>query len=162
MNDPWDDAYRGQTSVVVTASGLRVPVAEPVWPAGSVGAARTSGAAAGRARRAAGARAAKTFKGVGPKGYQRTDARIYEQVCDRMLLDPWLDASGVTVSVSNGRVSLSGAVPTERMQEAAIAAAEMVAPGVVHTALKVTGETVGKTQKSQGRRGGRSRRVGPK
>ena len=37
MTDPWDDAGRSQAGFVVTATGLRVPVAAPTsvagWPA---------------------------------------------------------------------------------------------------------------------------------
>ena len=68
MTDPWDDAGRSQAGFVVTGAGLRVPVAAPTalggWPA-------TPGPATA-ATRAAGAPAA--FRGVGPKGYQRSDA----------------------------------------------------------------------------------------
>jgi osmotically-inducible protein OsmY len=67
------------------------------------------------------------FRGVGPKGYQRSDARLREQVCERLLLDPYLDASGVAVRVAKGRVQLTGTVRTERMRSAAVAAAASVA-----------------------------------
>lgn len=50
------------------------------------------------------------FAGKGPKGYQRADARITEDVCDR-LSDSWdVDASEIEVTVSNGEVTLSGTV----------------------------------------------------
>jgi hypothetical protein len=96
----------------------------------------------------AGARAASvrgdtpsTYRGVGPRGYHRTDQRLRETVCERMLLDPYLDASGITVSVSKGRVVLKGTVPSVRMREGAIAAAERVAPGAVRAELRVASAT---------------------
>lgn len=48
-------------------------------------------------------------RGRGPKGYQRTDARIYEDVCDR-LSHADVDAENIEVMVSNGEVTLAGSV----------------------------------------------------
>ncbi|HEY9234989.1 MULTISPECIES: BON domain-containing protein [Phenylobacterium] len=50
-------------------------------------------------------------RGRGPSGYKRTDERISEDVHERLTEDPWLDASAISVAVSNGEVTLSGAVP---------------------------------------------------
>ena len=47
--------------------------------------------------------------GRGPKGYQRSDTRIHEDVCERISFAN-VDASDVEVSVSNGEVTLSGTV----------------------------------------------------
>jgi osmotically-inducible protein OsmY len=50
------------------------------------------------------------YVGRGPRGYQRSDDRIREDVCDRLSDDPWVDASEVEVSVRGGEVTLSGNV----------------------------------------------------
>jgi osmotically-inducible protein OsmY len=50
------------------------------------------------------------FAGRGPKGYQRSDARIQEDVCDRLAEAPDVDASDIEVQTSNGEVTLSGSV----------------------------------------------------
>ena len=50
------------------------------------------------------------FVGRGPKGYQRSDARINEDVCDRLTDAADVDASNVEVRVNNGEVTLSGSV----------------------------------------------------
>jgi osmotically-inducible protein OsmY len=50
------------------------------------------------------------FFGRGPKGYHRSDARINEDVCDRLTDAPDIDASNVEVRVANGEVTLSGTV----------------------------------------------------
>lgn len=47
--------------------------------------------------------------GRGPKGYQRSDARIHEEVCDRLTYSD-VDAENVEVNVANGEVTLSGSV----------------------------------------------------
>ena len=131
MNDPWDDTIRSQPGIVVTATGLRVPVASATpassWPA----AAARTGAAPAVAGTA-------PFRGVGPKGYRRSDPRIREHVCDQLLLDPYLDASRIVVRVATGRVVLTGSVPNERMREAAVAVASAAAAGVVDDKLQVT------------------------
>jgi osmotically-inducible protein OsmY len=49
-------------------------------------------------------------RGRGPKGYRRSDARIQEEVCERLTADPLVDASDIEVSVSEGEVTLSGEV----------------------------------------------------
>ena len=50
------------------------------------------------------------YRGVGPKGYVRSDERIRELVCDELMDDPWVDASGIEVTVKDGEVTLSGTV----------------------------------------------------
>jgi osmotically-inducible protein OsmY len=50
------------------------------------------------------------FAGRGPKGYQRSDERIREDVSDRLMEHPELDASGVEVHVKDGVVTLKGDV----------------------------------------------------
>lgn len=52
------------------------------------------------------------FVGVGPRGYQRSDKRIYEDICDRLSAHSWLDASDVEVEVHEGEVRLRGTVNT--------------------------------------------------
>jgi osmotically-inducible protein OsmY len=49
-------------------------------------------------------------RGRGPKGYQRSDERIREDVNDRLTDDPHIDASDIEVTVSGREVTLAGAV----------------------------------------------------
>jgi len=51
------------------------------------------------------------FRGRGPKGYRRSDDRIREDVCERLLYDDYVDASDIEVSVEAGEVTLNGTVP---------------------------------------------------
>ena len=147
MTDPFDDAGGSQAGAgrrvedvgfVMTAAGLRVPVAAPTsrggWP---VLPAAPADAALGAAARAA-ATGGTQYRGVGPKGYRRSDPRLREQVSERLLLDPYLDASDIVVKVAKGKVALSGTVPTERMKSAALAAASRVAVGGVDCQVRVT------------------------
>lgn len=48
-------------------------------------------------------------RGRGPKNYQRSDTRIYEDICDRLSRGD-VDAEHIDVAVSNGEVTLSGTV----------------------------------------------------
>jgi hypothetical protein len=49
-------------------------------------------------------------RGQGPKDYLRADVRVLEDVCDRLSDDDELDASEISVSVTNGEVTLEGTV----------------------------------------------------
>lgn len=55
-------------------------------------------------------------RGKGPKGYTRSDERIREDVCDRIVERESLDASDVEVTVRDGEVTLSGTVPRRAMK----------------------------------------------
>jgi osmotically-inducible protein OsmY len=57
------------------------------------------------------ARAPVQSKGKAPKGYTRSDARIREDVCERLMYSPY-DASDVEVNVTDGEVTLTGHVRT--------------------------------------------------
>ena len=52
----------------------------------------------------------QSFRGRGPKNYQRSDQRIHEDVCERLAEDERVDASDIEVNVSAGVVSLTGSV----------------------------------------------------
>ncbi|MGP3696330.1 BON domain-containing protein [Rhodobacter sp. NSM] len=52
-------------------------------------------------------------RGKGPRGYQRSDERIHDDVNDRLSEDPRLDASDIEVSVASGEVTLSGQVSSK-------------------------------------------------
>lgn len=51
--------------------------------------------------------------GKGPKGWQRSDERIKEEVCETLARHPEIDASDIEVNVQNCEVTLTGTV-TER------------------------------------------------
>jgi hypothetical protein len=53
----------------------------------------------------------------GPKGWQRSDERIHDDVCER-LSRSGLDASDVSVEVRDGRVTLAGTVSDRPMKHA--------------------------------------------
>ena len=49
-------------------------------------------------------------RGHGPKNYRRSDARLLEDVSDRLSDDSWLDARAIEVAVGHGEVTLNGLV----------------------------------------------------
>jgi hypothetical protein len=59
------------------------------------------------------------YRGLGPRSYRRSDARIYEDVNERLAADPHLDAEDVTIEVSDGVVTLSGTVRERWMKHRA-------------------------------------------
>ena len=56
----------------------------------------------------------ESFAGRGPRGYKRPDARINEDVCERLTRHPAVDATDIDVRVENGEVTLSGTVTNRR------------------------------------------------
>jgi hypothetical protein len=54
----------------------------------------------------------------GPKGYQRSDDRIKEDVSEQLMRSGQIDASEVTVQVQDGKVTLEGTVPSRSMKYA--------------------------------------------
>ncbi|MGO4307737.1 BON domain-containing protein [Cupriavidus sp. RAF12] len=64
----------------------------------------------------AGGSAAARAQRVAPKGYQRSDERIREDLCERLIYSGRLDVREVEVSVSAGAVTLTGSVP-DRQQK---------------------------------------------
>jgi hypothetical protein len=94
------------------------------------------------------------FAGRGPKNYQRSDARIQEDVCDRLTADGQIDASEIEVSVKDGEVTLTGSVDERGMKRAAEDCVDAVS-GVrqVHNRLRI-GRATAETGES-GRGGAR-------
>jgi osmotically-inducible protein OsmY len=60
-----------------------------------------------------------SYRGRGPKNYQRSDDRIREDVCERLERDHRVDASDLEVNVSGGVVTLSGSVHDREMKRRA-------------------------------------------
>ncbi|HEU4697683.1 MAG TPA: BON domain-containing protein [Gemmatimonadales bacterium] len=79
-----------------------------------------------------------THYGRGPRGYQRADARIEEDVNEMLTRDPDVDASDIEVKVQNGEVTLTGHVDSRDAKRRAEDLAEQCS-GVreVHNQLRV-------------------------
>ena len=86
------------------------------------------------------------YAGRGPKDYRRSDERVREEVCDCMTDDPMLDASEISVQVSEGVVTLSGTVTSREQKRRAEDVAERIS-GVkdVTNQLRVDREANGHT-----------------
>lgn len=59
------------------------------------------------------------FRGRGPRGYQRSDERINEEVCQCLCDDDDVDAQDIEVTVASGEVTLNGTVPERHMKRLA-------------------------------------------
>lgn len=68
----------------------------------------------------------ETHFGKGPKGYQRSDERIREEISDQLTFDHQIDASELTVEVKDGEVTLSGSVRDREQKRRAEDLAERV------------------------------------
>ncbi len=88
-------------------------------------------------------------RGKGPRNYSRSDDRIKEDINDRLSDDPFVDASDVDVSVSNGEVTLTGSVDHRSTKRRAEDLAESVS-GVKNVENRIrVGQTIG-SQESTG------------
>ncbi|MCZ7575316.1 MAG: BON domain-containing protein [Ardenticatenaceae bacterium] len=81
------------------------------------------------------------FTGRGPRGYQRSDERICEDVCEALTAHGYLDASQIEVDVSNGEVTLRGTVRNRQAKRMAEDVAESV-PGArdIYNRLRIREE----------------------
>lgn len=88
--------------------------------------------------------------GRGPKGYQRSDARIQEEICDRLTYSD-VDAEHLEVTVNGGEVTLSGSVRDRWDKRRAEDIAEDIA-GVrdVHNSIRIerSDRGIGQSEKS--------------
>ncbi len=79
-----------------------------------------------------------TYRGVGPRGYVRAPERIYEDVCDRLTDNPFIDASEIEVTVSGAEVTLAGSVDgVIALRQAEAIAQEVAGVTRVHNRLTV-------------------------
>ncbi|MBF9233375.1 CBS domain-containing protein [Microvirga alba] len=104
-------------------------------------------------------------RGKGPRGYQRSDERIREDVSERLTEDPRIDASEIEVVVQNREVTLIGFVRIRAEKHLAEDLSATVS-GVTHVqnnlrvrqAEKITSET--KVKSPPERKGNRQRQAG--
>ena len=77
-------------------------------------------------------------RGRGPRGYVRSPARIYEDLCDRLTDNPFIDASDIEVTISGAEAILSGTVPdTIALRQAQAISEEVAGVSHVHNRLQV-------------------------
>ena len=77
------------------------------------------------------------YMGRGSRSYNRSDERVYEDICERMMQHGQLDASQIEVQVEHGEVILTGDVANRQTKRLAEELADSV-PGVrdVHNQLQ--------------------------
>ena len=97
--------------------------------------------------------------GRGPKGYQRSDERIKEDVCEHLTQHGQIDASEIEVKVNNREVTLTGSVPTRHAKRLVEDLVDDIS-GVseVHNQLRIAPEHTAGQQQTPGK-GGRENRA---
>ena len=97
--------------------------------------------------------------GRGPRGYQRNDQRIEEDICERLTQHGQIDAQDVEVQVKDGEVTLTGTVESrqaKRMVEDALDSISGVRD--IHNQLRVQqGQDQGRSQADQDQLVGQTR-----
>src|SRR5947208_2522046 len=95
-------------------------------------------AVSGRSVERPSSRPTGTYRGRGPRGYVRSPARIYEDLCDRLTDNPFVDASDIEVGIAGTEVTLNGTVndPIALRQAQAIAE-EVAGASHVHNRLQL-------------------------
>jgi osmotically-inducible protein OsmY len=73
---------------------------------------------------------------AGPRGWQRRDDRIHDDVCSHLTDDGYVDASDIEVVVHQGEVTLTGTVTDRGQRDRAIHIAESTR-GVVDVVTRV-------------------------
>jgi hypothetical protein len=88
--------------------------------------------------------------GKAPKGYQRSDERLREDICERLMESP-LDASEVEVKVQDGEVTLEGTVRS-RNEKRAIEDVAGSVRGVhdVHNRIRVNAQQAARAEEGGG------------
>lgn len=66
------------------------------------------------------------YRGKGPKDYKRSDERLFEDVCERLSDDAFVDASDIEVRVEGSEVVLSGTVHSRQEKRRAEDLAESI------------------------------------
>jgi hypothetical protein len=69
----------------------------------------------------------RSHAGKGPRGWQRTDDRLLDQVSEALARHPAIDASDLEVAVDGSRVILRGEVSDQRTRQLAKECAEGIA-----------------------------------
>lgn len=67
-----------------------------------------------------------SYRGRGPRNYQRPDTSIREDLCELLTLDDDIDATDIDVNVAAGIVTLNGEVPERQMKRRAERLAERI------------------------------------
>lgn len=92
----------------------------------------------------------ESYRGRGPKGYQRADQRIQEDLQERLTDDGDIDANDIEVSVKEGEITLNGTVSERSMKRRAEDLAEAISGSRhVQNNLRVKRENAGAENKDR-------------
>lgn len=77
-----------------------------------------------------------SYRGLGPKGYQRSDERLRETICERLTHDPYIDASEIEVDVKDQCVTLRGSVDDRPTKYAVEELVDRCGPRLIQNELR--------------------------
>lgn len=81
------------------------------------------------------------FTGKGPKGYKRSNEQIRSEICERLTMHGYIDATDIEVQVEDGEVILEGTVDSRQAKRLAEDVAEsVVSVKDVHNRLRIRQE----------------------
>jgi len=92
-------------------------------------------------------------RGLGPKGYKRSDDRISDDAHQRLTDDLWLDATQIDLTVSGGELTLTGTVDSREAKHRAERLVEDLS-GVTHVQNNLRVRTSGATYAGNGQQAG--------
>ncbi len=82
-------------------------------------------------------------RGRGPRNFQRSDERIYHDVCERLTDDHLIDATEISVALESGEVTLAGSVSSrEQKRRAEFILDDVSGVRDVHNQLRVQSAAV--------------------
>lgn len=81
------------------------------------------------------------YIGKGPKGYRRSDERIYGDACEVLFRNPSVDASDIVVEIESGLITLSGTVKDRGAKKEAEHCLEHIVGVIdIQNDLKISGQ----------------------
>lgn len=104
----------------------------------------------GQQSQSSGMQSGRSYRGMGPKGYTRSDERLKEDISEKLMENDEIDASDVTIECREGVVTLEGTVNERRLKHRIEDIVEQC-HGVKDIENRLTVKRDGQSQSSRGK-----------